>query len=86
MGCDVQILASARAAYIMRQYEGPIISLPSGFPEREDKVARFGMDVSYRPDRWLELKAGATVEKRFSNFSNYEYGDRVAYISASGQF
>lgn len=81
-----KILASARAAYIMRQYEGPIISLPSGFPEREDKVARFGMDVSYRPDRWLELKAGATVEKRFSNFSNYEYDDRVAYISASGQF
>jgi len=81
-----KITTSAQTSYVIRDYQGAIVPLPANFPNREDKVARISLDVAYRPDRWLELKAGASFEKRLSNFSSYEYDDRVAYVSATGRF
>lgn len=81
-----KILASAKASYVIRQFQGPVIQLPAGLADREDKFTKFGLDLSYRPDRWLELKIGANMERRSSNYSAYEYNDQTAYVSASGQF
>ena len=82
-----QVTAVARVGYGRRNYDGAIISLPSGFEQREDIYSRLGADFSYRPVRWLQLTAGVAYEKRVvNNRETLDYRDRTGFVTASAQF
>lgn len=78
--------ANARVGYGARSYFGEIITLPAGFEQREDKFTRAGLDIGYKPARWLELKAGMNFEKRNVNDDRYDYKDRTTFVSLSAQY
>ena len=78
--------AGARLGYGKRSYRGEITPLPAGVAQREDKISRAGLDLGYRPARWLELKAGMNFEKRNVNDNRYDYKDRTTYVSLSAQY
>lgn len=67
-----------------RQYRGDIGA--GAGPRREDDILRGGVDVSYKPDRWLELKAGLAAETRNSTGSGLDYTGRQAFVSAIATF
>lgn len=81
-----KISTGARLGYGMRSYRGEIITLPAGVEQREDKVTRAGLDIGYKPARWLELKAGMNYEKRDANIDRFDYKDRTTYVSLSAQY
>jgi len=79
-----KIAVGARLGYSQRRYQGEIVPLAG--PRREDRTTRAGFDVSYKADRWLELKAGLAAERRNSTGSSLEYTDRQALLSAIASF
>jgi exopolysaccharide biosynthesis operon protein EpsL len=78
--------ANARVGYGARSYYGEIVPLPAGVDQREDKTTRAGLDIGYKPARWLELKAGMNFEKRNVNDDRYDYNDRTTFVSLSAQY
>jgi len=81
-----KISTSARMGYGKRNYRGEIIALPAGVDQREDKFTRAGLDIGYKPARWLELKAGMNFEKRNTNDDRFDYKDRTTFVSISAQY
>lgn len=81
-----KLSAGARLGYGARSYGGEIVPLPAGVEQREDKVTRAGIDIGYRPLRWLELKAGMNYEKRNANVERFDYNDRTTFVSLSAQY
>lgn len=81
-----KISTSARLGYGKRSYHGEIAPLPAGVEPREDKITRAGLDIGYKPARWLELKAGMNFEKRNVNDDRYDYNDRTTFVSLSAQY
>ena len=81
-----QITAAARAGYGVRSYKGEIAPLPAGFQQREDKFTRVGLDLAYQPARWLQLKAGVSLENRNVNYDALDYKDRTGFLSATAQY
>lgn len=81
-----KISTGARLGYGKRSYRGEITPLPAGVEPREDKISRAGLDIGYRPARWLELKAGMNFEKRNVNDDRYDYNDRTTFVSLSAQY
>lgn len=81
-----KISTSARLGYGKRSYHGEIAPLPAGVEPRQDKTTRAGLDIGYRPSRWLELKAGMNYEKRNVNDDRYDYKDRTTFVSLSAQY
>jgi exopolysaccharide biosynthesis operon protein EpsL len=76
----------ARMGYGARSYYGEIVALPAGVAQREDKFTRAGLDVGYKPARWLEIKAGMNFEKRNVNDDRFDYKDRTSYVSLTAQY
>jgi len=81
-----KISTSARLGYGRRSYHGAIAPLPAGVEPRQDKTTRAGIDISYRPLRWFEIKAGMNYEKRNVNDDRYDYKDRTTFVSLSAQY
>lgn len=81
-----KISTSARLGYGKRSYHGAIAPLPAGVEPRQDKTTRAGIDISYRPLRWFEIKAGMNYEKRNVNDDRYDYKDRTTFVSLSAQY
>lgn len=81
-----KISTSARLGYGKRSYHGAIAPLPAGVESRQDKTTRAGIDISYRPLRWFEIKAGMNYEKRNVNDDRYDYKDRTTFVSLSAQY
>lgn len=81
-----KISTSARLGYGKRSYHGEIAPLPAGVEPRQDKTTRAGIDISYRPLRWFEIKAGMNYEKRNVNDDRYDYKDRTTFVSLSAQY
>lgn len=81
-----KISTSARLGYGKRSYHGEIAPLPAGVESRQDKTTRAGIDISYRPLRWFEIKAGMNYEKRNVNDDRYDYKDRTTFVSLSAQY
>ena len=81
-----KISTSARLGFGKRSYYGEIEPLPAGVAQREDKFTRAGLDIGYRPARWLELKAGMNFEKRNANVDRFDYKDRTTFVSLSAQY
>lgn len=79
-----KLAVSTRLGYSHRQYRGEVTA-PAG-PRREDHVGRAGVDVSYAPARWLEVKAGLAAERRNSSFNAQDYTDRQFLVSATARF
>jgi len=82
------ITAGARLGYGTRSYRGAIFPLPAVLEQREDKISRLGVDLSYRPARWVELRGGINLENRNSNndILLLDYKDRTAFLSATAQY
>jgi len=78
-----KITVNGLLGYGRQDYRGAIVPLPAGVPQREDKTARIAVDVAYQAARWLQFKAGVTLQKRDSNYELYEYRDRTAFVSAT---
>lgn len=81
-----KISTGARLGYGKRSYRGEIITLPAGVESREDKITRAGLDIGYKPARWLELKAGMNYEKRNTNNDRFDYKDRTTFVSLNAQY
>ncbi|MBS1142145.1 MAG: exopolysaccharide biosynthesis operon protein EpsL [Proteobacteria bacterium] len=81
-----KISTGARLGYGKRNYQGAVVTLPAGFQQREEKFTRAGLDLGYRPARWLELKVGTNFEKRNVNDDRFDYKDRVTYFSLNAQY
>lgn len=81
-----QVAAGARYAVGTRDYQGEIVALPAGIPLREDRFSRAGIDLSYQPASWVQLKAGVNLENRRVNLDNLDYKDRTTYISITAQY
>ncbi|TLD46420.1 MAG: hypothetical protein FAZ92_01273 [Accumulibacter sp.] len=81
-----KITVNGLLGYGRQDYRGAIIPLPAGVPQREDNTARLAVDVAYQAARWLQFKAGVTLQKRNSNYDIYEYRDRTAFVSATLQY
>ncbi|MGE5492749.1 MAG: XrtB/PEP-CTERM-associated polysaccharide biosynthesis outer membrane protein EpsL [Actinomycetota bacterium] len=79
-----KITVGGRLGLTHRRYLGEIVPLAG--PRREDDIRRAGVDVSYKPERWLELKAGLAMEKRDSTGTVLDYTDRQALLSATARF
>ena len=79
-----KISANARVGYGARSYRGEIAPLVG--EQREDKFTRAGVDLGYKPLRWVELKAGLNYEKRNVNYDNYDYKDRTGFVSVNAQY
>ncbi|MBS1190917.1 MAG: exopolysaccharide biosynthesis operon protein EpsL [Rhodocyclaceae bacterium] len=78
-----KISLAARLGYAQRHYQGEIAPLAT--PQRQDDVTRAGVDLSYKPARWLEFKAGVAAEKRNSNSGGFDYTDRQLLFSVSAR-
>lgn len=78
-----KIALTARLGHAHRQYLGQI---NPGALQRADDVGRAGIDIAYKPARWLELKAGLASERRNSNLNAQDYTDRQLQLSATAQF
>ncbi|MEF8728850.1 MAG: XrtB/PEP-CTERM-associated polysaccharide biosynthesis outer membrane protein EpsL [Accumulibacter sp.] len=78
-----KITVNGLLGYGRQDYRGAIVPLPAGVAQREDKTARIAVDVAYQAARWLQFKAGVTLQKRDSNYELYEYRDRTAFVSAT---
>lgn len=81
-----KVTVNGLLGYGRQNYRGAIIPLPPGVPQREDDSARLAVDVAYQAARWLQLKAGVTLQRRNSNYDIYEYRDRTAFVSATLQY
>lgn len=81
-----KISSGARLGYGKRSYHGEIAPLPTGVEQRQETVTRAGLDIGYRPVRWLELKAGMNFEKRNANVDRFDYKDRTTFVSLSAQY
>jgi exopolysaccharide biosynthesis operon protein EpsL len=81
-----KITATVRFGVGRRTYHGEIAALPPGIPQREDKFSRGSLDVSYKPLRSIELKAGLTQENRNVNSDALDYKDRTVFISGTIRF
>ncbi|HZX32180.1 MAG TPA: XrtB/PEP-CTERM-associated polysaccharide biosynthesis outer membrane protein EpsL [Rhodocyclaceae bacterium] len=79
-----KISLGGRLGLSHRSYRGEIIPLAG--PRREDDIRRAGIDVTYKPERWLELKAGLAAEKRDTTGAALDYTDRQALLSATARF
>lgn len=81
-----KVTVNGLLAYGRQDYRGAIIPLPAGVPQREDSTGRLAFDVAYQAARWIQFKAGVTLQKRNSNYDIYEYRDRTAFVSATLQY
>lgn len=81
-----KISANARFSYGARNYRGEIAPLPAGVSQREENYLRAGLDIGYKPARWLELKAGTNFEKRNVNDDRFDYKDRTTFVSLIAQY
>jgi exopolysaccharide biosynthesis operon protein EpsL len=81
-----KLSTNARLGYGVRSYRGEIAPLPAGVERREERFTRAGLDIGYKPARWLELKVGTNFEKRNVNDDRFDYKDRTTYVSLSAQY
>lgn len=79
-----KVSVAGRLGVTHRQYRGEIG--PVAGARREDDILRGGVDVTYKADRWLELKAGLAADTRNSSDSGLDYTSRQAFVSAIATF
>lgn len=77
-----KISLAANASYSEREYRGELTPLASGSDRRRDKMTRAGLDLTWKPSRWLDLKTGYVNERRDSNGSQSDYLDRRWTLTA----
>lgn len=81
-----KISLGAHAGYAHQRYRGAVAALLPGEAQREANAVNAGIDVGYKPLRWLELKAGLMAEKRNSNDTIFNFIDHKAMLSAAATF
>lgn len=76
--------AGARLSYGKRDYRGEIVPLTTA--QRRESYTRAGVDLTYTPVRWAELKAGYSIENRNANDDRFDYKDRIAFLSLTARY
>lgn len=77
------VSAAARLGWTLRRYLGEIVSVAT---RREERVASLGFDLSYRPQRFVEMTTGFVAERRNSNDNAFDYMDKKLLLSANVKF
>lgn len=81
-----KVTLGTHVEYVRRQYRGEVAPLAPGQEQRSDNSTNGGVDLSYKPVRWLEIKAALMAERRSSNDSIWNFTDRRALFSANALF
>ncbi len=71
-------------SYGKRDYRGEIVPLATA--QRRESYTRAGVDLTYTPVRWAELKAGYSIENRNANDDRFDYKDRIAFLSLTARY
>ena len=76
----------ASLAYSKRSYLGEIVPLAPGTERRIDRQRRAGLNMNWKPTRWLDVRTGFEAEQRDSTGTQFDYLDRRWTLAATANF